>query len=237
MCFYRKISFQKYYCVFGNSHWNYRIFLYENRKQHGQALTELLVGIIGIISVFLGFLLIAVLGNEKVTALISARCNADKMSLNGVDSSSAEPIRYWDYGEDKLPFTSDDIPVLSTTDSTRFTNHLRGEMTYHIADVAGMEEAQAYFDNLQFTDADHYVADLNIGTNSLTENFTSELSGSNIFIVAARLSKGEEQINDVLEKHNLAGVKGVLNRLFGVKDFHIKETVFIPAQNKNDRGL
>ena len=68
------------------------------RGESGQAFAELAVSLIAILAVFVGFLLIAALGSDRVSTLIRAREDADRKSSSGVSSRGGDSIRYWDYG-------------------------------------------------------------------------------------------------------------------------------------------
>ena len=69
------------------------------RRESGQALTELVVALVGLLAVFCGFLLVSALGTENVRNIIEARESADQKARSGVSSqSNAVFTRHWDYG-------------------------------------------------------------------------------------------------------------------------------------------
>ena len=84
------------------------------RGESGQAFAELAVSLIAILAAFIGFLLVAALSSDNVSMLIRAREEADRKSSSGVSSQGGDSIRYWDYGVDEIPFTTDDHPVLGS---------------------------------------------------------------------------------------------------------------------------
>ena len=83
----------------------------QRRGESGQAFAELTVSLVAILAVFVGFLLIAALCSDRVTTLITARTKADIQSSSGVSSYEGESIQRWDYGADRIPYTTDDDAV------------------------------------------------------------------------------------------------------------------------------
>ena len=77
-------------------------------SEKGQALTEFVVCIIPIIFVFSGLILVAVLGRANVQNTIQARSAVDLGEEPG--KAKVQEILTWDYGKDRVPFTSDDKP-------------------------------------------------------------------------------------------------------------------------------
>ncbi|GEM_PF-898706 len=206
------------------------------RGQSGQALTELLAGIIGILMLFIGFLLISALGTDNIRNTIASREKADRMSESGISSDSGASIRYWDYGEDKLPFTKDDVPVASAPDSMLFNSQFTGTIYDHTGDADSLESARTYMNNISFSDIDQYTVDLRHSADVLGPNMATDLPSTDIFVKAASLADGEERISDTLSRRNLNGLKESMRRLFGLNDFSIIDHTCMPAQKLNLRG-
>ena len=182
------------------------------RGESGQAFAELTVSLIAILAVFVGFLLVAALGSDRVATLIRAREEADRKSSSGVSSQGGDSIRYWDYGTDEVPFTTDDQPILgSSGDGSYFRNQL--------ADNTG------------------YVTLQNPPSSSYLRNDFATLQDSNIFVNAASLAEGSAATSSTLQDHNLDKIESAIDWLFRIRGTNIVETVYMPAHKSlEDRG-
>ena len=182
------------------------------RGESGQAFAELAVSLIAILAVFVGFLLIAALGSDRVSTLIRAREDADRKSSSGVSSRGGDSIRYWDYGEDEVPFTTDDSAVL------------------------GSSGDGSYFRN-QLTDNSGNVPLSNPPSSSYLRSDFAGLQDSNIFINAADLAEGSAYTNSTLHDHNLDSLESAIDWLFHIRGTNVEETVYMPAHKTlEDRG-
>ena len=99
------------------------------KKQSGQAIVELTVSLVGIISIFCGFLLISKLSIKSVENTIATRGNADNNSISSneqmdVATDNGEFILRWSEGSDGCLFTRDDKSGLGVGDSARFKDQL-----------------------------------------------------------------------------------------------------------------
>ncbi len=174
------------------------------RGESGQAFAELMVSLIALLAAFVGFLLVAALSSDRVSMLIRAREEADRKSASGVSSQGGESIRYWDYGADEIPFTTDDQPVLgSAGDGAMFKREL--------ADNTG------------------HVSLTNPPSASDLGGDFAALQDSNMFVNAASLASGDAYTADSLNDHNLGGIDSAIRLLFGVSDIHVEDTVYMPA--------
>ena len=182
------------------------------RGESGQAFAELTVSLIAILAVFVGFLLIAALGSDRVSTLIRAREEADRKSSSGVSSQGGESIRYWNYGTDEVPFTADDQPVYgSSGDGSYFRNQL--------ADNTGNVTLQ------------------NPPNSSYLRSDFSSLQDSNIFLNAASLAEGSAATSSTLQDHNIDKLESAIEWLFGIRSTNIEETVYMPAHKSlENRG-
>ena len=182
------------------------------RGESGQAFAELSVSLIAILAVFVGFLLIAALGSDRVSTLIRAREDADRKSSSGVSSRGGDSIRSWDYGADEVPFTTDDSAVLgSSGDGSYFRNQL--------ADNTG---------NVPIS---------NPPSSSYLRSDFAGLQDSNIFVNAADLAEGSAYTNSTLRDHNLESLESAIDWLFHIRGTNVEETVYMPAHKTlEDRG-
>ena len=182
------------------------------RGESGQAFAELAVSLIAILAVFVGFLLIAALGSDRVSTLIRAREDADRKSSSGVSSRGGDSIRYWDYGADEVPFTTDDSAVL------------------------GSSGDGSYFRN-QLTDNSGNVPLSNPPSSSYLRSDFAGLQDSNIFVNAADLAEGSAYTNSTLRDHNLDSLESAIDWLFHIRGTNVQETVYMPAHKTlEDRG-
>ena len=184
------------------------------RGESGQAFAELAVSLIAILAAFVGFLLIAALGSDRVSTLIRAREEADMKSSSGISSQGGESIRYWDYGADEIPFTTDDHAVTgSAGDGAMFKRQL--------ADNSG---------NVMLTNPPS-------ASTTLDSDFSS-LQDANMFVNAASLASGDAHTSDTLRDHNLGSLENAVHWLFGIKGTMVEDTVYMPAHKtlSGERG-
>lgn len=178
------------------------------RGESGQAFAELTVSLVAILGVFVGFLLIAALCSDRVTTLISARTEADQKSMNGVSSQEGESIQRWDYGADGIPYTTDDSTVSgSGGDGALFKRQL--------TDNTGNVTLQNPPGSMS----------------QLRSDFTM-LQDNNIFVNAASLASGKDEVSDSLGRHydnDASALKSAALFLFGISRTHVQDTVYMPA--------
>ena len=178
------------------------------RGESGQAFAELTVSLVAILAVFVGFLLIAALCSDRVTTLISARTEADQKSMNGVSSQEGESIQRWDYGADGIPYTTDDSTVSgSGGDGALFKRQL--------TDNTGNVTLQNPPGSMS----------------QLRSDFTM-LQDNNIFVNAASLASGKDEVSDSLGRHydnDASSLKSAALFLFGISRTRVQDTVYMPA--------
>lgn len=181
------------------------------KTQNGQALAELTVCLIALMVVLLGFFLISALTMGNVENVIDAREEADKRAREGtLGGENAQNISHWAYGNRNIAFTADDTPVTqSDAYGAKFLEILRipGEdFTLTSAGGSGKEYLQIHY------------------------NPVPDISAVNVFLSAANLTAGTTKITDPLERRNLSNLQEAFNRVFGITDFSIVDTVFMPAR-------
>ena len=180
------------------------------RGESGQAFAELTVSLIAILAVFVGFLLIAALCSDRVTTLISARTKADLKSSSGLSSREGESIQYWDYGVDRIPYTTDDSIVSGSGGNGALFKSQLSDNTGNVT--------------LQNPPA---------SMSQLRGDFT-ELQDSNIFVNAASLATGKDEVYDSLGRHyrydnDSCALKSAALFLFGIRSTRVEDTVYMPA--------
>lgn len=183
------------------------------RGESGQAFAELTVSLIAILAAFVGFLLVAALASDRVSMSIRAREAADMKSAGGISSQGGDSIRYWDYGTDEIPFTTDDRAVSgSAGDGALFKRQL--------ADNTG---------HVKLTNPP--------SSSTLGSDFAS-LQDANLFVNAASLASGDASTTSTLRDHNIGTLEPAFRWLFGVDGTRVEETVYMPAHKdlSDERG-
>ena len=183
------------------------------RGESGQAFAELTVSLVALLAVFVGFLLVAALSSDRVSTLIRAREEADRKSSSGVSSQGGESIRYWDYGADEIPFTTDDHPVLGSAGDGAFFKH-------------------------QLSDNTGEVRLTNPPPSSTLGSDFASLQDANMFVNAASLASGDARTTDTLCDHNIGSLESAVRWLFGVGNIRVEDTVYMPAHKdlSTERG-
>ena len=177
------------------------------RGESGQAFAELAVSLVAILAAFVGFLLVAALSSDRVSTLIRAREEADMKSAGGVSSQSGDSIRYWDYGADEIPFTTDDRAVLgSAGDGALFKRQL--------ADNTG------------------HVALTNPPSASTLGSDFAGLQDADMFVNAASLASGDAGTTSTLRDHKINSLEPAIRWLFGVGGTRVEEKVYMPAHKE-----
>ena len=177
------------------------------RGESGQAFAELAVSLVAILAAFVGFLLVAALASDRVSTLIRAREEADMKSAGGVSSQGGDSIRYWDYGADEIPFTTDDRAVLgSAGDGALFKRQL-ADNTGHV----GLTNPPS--------------------ASTLGSDFAS-LQDANLFVNAASLASGDAGTTNTLRDHKIDSLEPAIRWLFGVGGTRVEEKVYMPAHKE-----
>ena len=176
----------------------------KNKNESGQALTELVVSLMGFLIIFSGFLMLSTLSTEGVANLIRARTNADNNSQGGITTGSTpKSIRSWDYGE--VPFTYDDKPVT-------YSQSAGGVFTNELSDNTGT-----------FT-----LGALSGNANYIHNNFSQSLPDANLFVEAANLTEGRSNVDDPFEKRKIKEIKHLVDVLFGARNYSMRDSLYMP---------
>ena len=178
------------------------------KQERGQALAELVIGMIGLCAVIIGLLTIAVLGMAGIKNTIAAREKADLFSIRGQENGSPENIATWNKGRDNLSFTNDDARKMGTPPN-----------------------AESFLGELSDNTKTFQTAMLS-HTQYAENAFESKVIESNIFLSAARLTAANEVISDPLTLYRHFDAARILKSLGLPSGFTIKDTISMPVNNQ-----
>jgi hypothetical protein len=178
-------------------------------NQNGQAIVELTVSLVGIISIFCGFLLISKISIKSVENAIAARGNADNNAIISneqmdlVTLDNGDFIQRWVAGNDGYMYTRDDTSVSDIKDSARFKDQLA---------VNGLDMTTT---PLVFEDK---------SVSKLYGNV-----GEDLFLVSANLVSGKETDSSMLDPDD----KRYLSFLYtgDPPSISLEDTVYMPIIN------
>ena len=176
------------------------------RSEHGQAIGELMISLVGLCVVMVGILMISALGMKGIRNTIQAREKADEYSARGHETGSRmQHVDTWKEGQDRLPFTNDDAAVNGISPNPEL---FLGELTDNTGTFKTAQLAQTTY-------ADHA--------------FESKVIESNLFLSAAHLTTASNTVNDPLNLYEHFNAGKVL-RAFGISsNFHLNDSVSMPV--------
>ncbi|OGV35393.1 MAG: hypothetical protein A2020_06580 [Lentisphaerae bacterium GWF2_45_14] len=181
----------------------------ERKGQSGQAIAELITGILAIATVFLGMLFVSAMGLGNIENLISARSSADLTACSEESSgnSGAVSLVGWNTGNDGLYFTPDDEQLGGGEgDGVSFVNQL-------------VSESPEY-------DLSNSVS---VGTSNYTSPFC-DLDVDPLFVNAGGLVSASATDSDPLGSRGLSDLKGAFQFLVESDlDISLSETVYMPS--------
>lgn len=182
----------------------------KNRNgESGQAIAELLVGILGLCMALLGMLFVGALGLSNVENLIKARGSADLAASTTVApaSSSAKTLIGWSAGDDGIYFTPDDTAIAGGSESaSSFTGEMISE-----------------FPEYDLTSA------VTVAESSYESPFV-DMESSSFFVNAGGLVSGSESDADPLATRGLEDLDRALDMLIGFDpDITLTETIYMPS--------
>lgn len=198
----------------------------KNKHEQGQAITELVVGLIGIAIMFVGLLLVAVFSMENVRCLILARGEAEVASAQGTVTGGGKSPSYiteWSWGADQIPFTADDSPVTGGIQANALTEEFDTSLNTLTDDPANAGKNGLY------------IRDMNL--NQLTGNrYLSNLVNNSGFLAAADLTSYTAKSDDPLGNRGLPDMGNSLSVFFGTKKITLEDTVFLPSRVENENS-
>ncbi|MBN1864496.1 MAG: hypothetical protein JW808_06310 [Victivallales bacterium] len=172
--------------------------------QRGQAIVEMAVCMIAIMTVFLGVIFAFAIGSTNIGTLLECRATADNYAYSGVDSDIGRSIHTWTEGVDERLFTNDDIAVTGTSDSPdTFRQELQNE-------------------SVDLVDGFGYGYVLN--------NFSAGLADLDmmIFLMSAGLTS-HSVTSDPYEQMDLEDLRGAFKTLIFSSDLTITNSVYMPT--------
>jgi len=178
------------------------------RGQEGQAVAELLIGILAVAAAFLGLLFISALGLVNIENLVTARSSADLLSLAEPEGDSgATALVGWESGNDELYFTPDDKRM-----------------------SGGEGDGNFFINQLISTDAGYDLTQpVEIGAGSYSRPFKRQETDQ-LFVSAAGLVSATQSESDPLAARGLSDLKDAFKFLLEYDpDFNLTETVFMPS--------
>lgn len=182
-------------------------FMGKKANEKGQAITEMVIGLLGMLTVFLGLLFVAAMGIENIDGMLMARRTADENVVNGAAPGGGTAIVEWLKGNDMLAYTGDDTANTGTGElSSTYTSQLTADY-----------DSQS----ISFNDP------VTIGTYSVTSELANIPDGS-LFLWAARLTEGQYSNADPLDSRNLNDLKGAFRSLLGVDpNFTVEQKAYM----------
>lgn len=176
----------------------------KRKSEHGQALAELLAGMVGLCAVTIGVLTIAALGMAGIKNAITAREKADFNSFRGIENGSPTNIATWNKGLDGLSFTNDDARKNGSSPNSEI---FLGELSDNTGSFkTAMLSRTDYAENA----------------------FESKVIESDIFLSAANLTQAREIICDPLSLYRHFDAARVMRALGFTSNFTIIDTISMP---------
>ena len=176
---------------------------HERKNEQGQAIVELTISLVAIMTVFLGVIFAFALGNANVRGIIDARGTCDDYAGNGRAGDSGQHILDWSIGPDGRYLTNDDTPNIGGDDNPEgFT----GELTTDEIDLtSGFEEKHVNY------------------------NMAADLKGvTSIFLRMADLTKSRK-VTDPYDQELLLDLQGAYHTLISDSDITIENSVYMPV--------
>lgn len=193
----------------------------KKKMEKGQAITEFVICMMGILFVFLGLLATSILAMENVRCVIDSRSEIDGDSAMGTTvgggSKSPKPILEWSNGNDGIPFTGDDEP----SGSMAFYPYIDLFNTQnHTLTSSGTEDSSPL--------VIHPLSLYQTGERGYTDSDRVNMT----FLGAASLSGSTVTVSDPLSKRGLPELQQLLRWLSGNGSYSIEDTVFMPSRTE-----
>ena len=160
--------------------------------ESGQALVEMVVGMVAMMCVFMGLLFVSAMGFQNIQNVISARQSVDENIDSNAESHAGVPISRWDVGDDKMFLTKDDVAVSGIDGSDALYTAEISMDKKEIGDISSLTS----FD-LKCLKACSAVNAVNV------DNVSDQLSSSSFYVYAANLVSEESSNDDPLGNSHL----------------------------------
>lgn len=161
------------------------------KKQSGQAIMEMMIGLIGIAIMFCGFILIARLTTANIDNVLSARGAADRIANNENDTLDARigvPILHWEgVDESGNPCAYRYRPAdRSVGDTSEDSNNFKGELIDNTLAFRIDSNSPSYIDssfrNLQDVSMFLNAASLRAGSSSRDVPVDNDMPGTSMLL-------------------------------------------------------
>lgn len=176
------------------------------KYQRGQAISELVVGLLGLSFVMIGVLVVALLGMQGIRNTIDARSLADEYSLKGNQKGNARFIVSWK----NSPYVS----FGSNDHATRGNLSDPGAFTEELTDNKGAFHT-------------HYL-----GTKAPYAENPFQLIESSLMVDGANLTFGTAIQENVLQKYKHFDAESILRSLGFPSGFVLREDICMPLNPK-----
>ncbi len=201
-------------------------FMTETRCCRAQALAEFVVCLVPFLFVFSGILLLAVYGRENLLCTLSARSRIELDSAGGTllagGGTAPRNIREWNYGADRIPHTSDDTAVLTSSETA-----LRSELyTSENTIFSGTDSAGKVWNVTFSPDKSLSVDDL------IDAGYVTTPAGRSAFLDAANLNSRTVKADNVLQKYGMNSLSLLFQMYLRNDSISLRDTVFMPARRE-----
>ena len=177
----------------------------KRKSERGQAMAELIIGMVGLCAVTIGLMVVAVLGMSGIRNAISAREKADKNSISGIENNTAQNIATWQDGPDGLTFTNDDVCKNGTApNSDIFLGELKDNTGSFSTSMMSKTEYSEHA-------------------------FESKVIDSDIFLSAARLTTVREVVTDPLLLYKHFDAARIMRALGFTSNFTLIDSISMPV--------
>jgi hypothetical protein len=185
------------------------VFMGNKANQRGQAITEMVIGLLGMLTVFLGLLFVAAMGIENIDGMLLARRTADENAVGGAAPGGGTSILEWLKGNDMIAYTTDDTVNGGTGEASE---NYKSQLAVAYADPD---------QSITLNDP------LSIGGYSVNSEL-AEIPDGVFFLWAARLTEGQYSNADPLESRNLNDLKGAFRSLLGTDpNFMVEQNAYM----------
>lgn len=192
--------------------------------ERGQAITEFVTCLIGMVFVFLGLLVVSILSMENVRCVLDARSEVDVASSQGSavgGGRAPEAILEWDWGKDNIPFTADDSTVSAGVQPT-YADEFDTEKNSITDDIVSESTPADPKDRL-------YINPLTLF--QLEEHgYADGRAAYSTFLSAANLNGATVTVRDPLSKRGLPDLEKLLRSFTGNAAFTLEDSVYMPVR-------
>ena len=194
-----------------------------NKAERGQAITEFVTCLIGMVFVFLGLLVVSILSMENVRCVLDARSEVDVASSQGSavgGGRAPEAILEWDWGKDNIPFTADDSTVSAAV--ATYADEFDTEKNSITDDIVSESTPADPKDRL-------YINPLKLFRLE-EQGYADGRAAYSDFLSAANLNGATVTVRDPLSKRGLPDLEKLIRSFTGNASFLLQDSVYMPAR-------